>query len=107
MSRPSKHKSGRRENARSNAPRFDEAVLRGKTARESLVLKLQMFVADWRNCPRGVCRRRRGCSMPPTGCAAPERPDPVVTPEQDAQIRADLYRMIGERLAALRARGEA
>ena len=58
----------------------------------------------WRTCRRPACQRHRQCAVPDLRCTnAP--PPPVLTPDQEAASRAQLFRALQRRLAELQ--GEA
>ena len=69
--------------------------------RYALARRIHRFIGDheraWRHCPEGCCRRARHCIAPSGKCVnlPPRRP---MTAEQDARFRAQLHRMVRERL---------
>jgi hypothetical protein len=69
--------------------------------RRELARKLEMFERDWWRCPRRLCRRKRACGMPEMTCFAPRPPQPPMTPDQEAALRADLMRALERRRALL------
>jgi hypothetical protein len=73
--------------------------------RLALVRKVEGFAADWRRCPRRVCRRMRGCEPPESGCCSPSRPARQKSPEREAADRAWLARFVARRVAELRGGG--
>ncbi|MBN8965972.1 MAG: hypothetical protein J0H89_11470 [Rhizobiales bacterium] len=71
--------------------------------RQALARKLMRFAADWRHCPRRVCRRVHACTPPADAwCSAPERPARPVTEDEWAREKAALKRALDRRLSAIR-----
>jgi hypothetical protein len=78
-----------------------------EAARRALMRKLEMFAADWRRCPRRVCRRRRACTPRDIHCFAPRPPERPMTPDQEARMMAALKRELERRLGSIRQGAEA
>ncbi len=55
---------------------------------------------QWPACPRRACRRSRQCAATDLSCANP-RPPRVLTPQEDAFMRARLLRDLRRRLAEI------
>ena len=99
MQRSTKHES---------KPKPDEAQAKPdvEQLRRELMRKIARMANDrnWPTCRRPACQRHRQCAAPDFRCAnAP--PAPVLTPEQEAASRAQLFRALGRRLTELQ--GEA
>jgi hypothetical protein len=69
--------------------------------RYELARKLMLIVSDWRRCPRGACKRRRGCAETGLDCASPRRPERELTPDQEAAVMADFQRALKRRMAEI------
>jgi hypothetical protein len=63
--------------------------------RYDLARKLEMFAADWRRCPRRLCRRKRACQPPASGCPSPRRSNRPMTEAQWERQKAWLLRALG------------
>ncbi|MGE3146414.1 MAG: hypothetical protein AB7K35_12595 [Pseudorhodoplanes sp.] len=68
--------------------------------REALLRKLAAIMDRWRQCPARVCKRARRCASPALECTdLPARR--VMTPENEAQMRAYLYKTVRRRMAQI------
>jgi hypothetical protein len=78
-------------------PEPDEAETPGvEELRRSLARKLEAFVAEWRRCPRGACRRHRACHAPQSGCRSLPSARPM-SEEQWAREKAWFMRALERR----------
>lgn len=62
------------------------------------LLRALVMAADrWRECPARACRRARRCAHPAIPCRKLPRRR-VLTPQNDAGMRAHLYKMVKRRM---------
>ncbi len=93
-----------RSNKHDSKPKHDEAQAKPDVdqLRLELVRKVARLVGEqnWPTCPRPACKRHRRCASGTLDCAnAP--PAPVLTPDQKAAAKAQLFRALQRRLADL------
>ena len=72
--------------------------------RNDLARRINRYVADrqgvWERCDERECRRARACRSVQIRCPMLP-PPPVLTPEEDAQWRAELYYALKARVAEI------
>jgi hypothetical protein len=71
--------------------------------RYELARRIARFIGDrreaWRGCKEPSCRRQRSCVAPRIGCRnRPPSPPPDPTGKRTARVKAQIHRMLRERL---------
>jgi hypothetical protein len=74
--------------------------------RFALARKIRTLLGDPKTCPEPGCRRTKRCVGPTMRCQR-DHPAPKLTPEQDARMRAGLYRAVKQQIAEIDAAGGA
>ncbi|HWK95319.1 MAG TPA: hypothetical protein VNR39_07840 [Pseudolabrys sp.] len=77
--------------------------------RFDLARRINRYVANhlgcWERCDERECRRARASRSPQIACPI-SPPPPVLTPEEDAQCRAEFYDAIKARMAEIEQAGD-
>lgn len=76
----------------------DNETPRVEELRRSIARKLEQFLADWRRCPRGACRRHRVCHAPAHGCRSLPQQRPM-SEERWTREKAFFQRAVARELA--------
>lgn len=74
-------------------------------ARYALARKLLTFSRMPRRCREPVCRRSKRCAGPDMRCQR-DFPQPPMTPEEDARVRAEVRRLLDREIARREAAGQ-